>query len=126
MEERLGFDPLLDELPFGIDAAEKARGPAGVAARPHWIHQKQQRVAVAIGVDFTNVEPMTARFALLPQTPARTAEEGRTPGSQSALECLPVHPGDHSHLPGQPVLHNRHDQPLFVELHATFPVIEGV
>src|SRR5207302_1604165 len=95
-------------------AAVKAGAFARVAGRAGGVHERQQRVAVAVKSQLPDALRVAARGALVPLLLARAAEEVQFPRGARARECLLVHVGERENLAGAPVLHHTGHEPVLV------------
>ncbi len=88
----------------------KARALARMARRARRLHQREQRVAIAVDAQRPHGLHVAAGFALVPLFAARAAPQVQLAGLARALQRLLVHIGERQHLAAAPVLHHaRHE-----------------
>ncbi len=95
----------------------KATATAGVARRPHLVHQQQHRVAIAVHLDLTHALGVARRFPLDPAPVARSREIRRLPGGRSVGQSAGIHPGQHQDPTGGGVLGYGGHQTRVIEAH---------
>jgi uncharacterized protein (TIGR03085 family) len=95
-----------------VEAGSRARVTSG----PCLINEHEHRVAVAIQSNLANALDMTGRVALAPVVLAASTPVGDPTGGQRAVQGLVIHPADHQHLSGVPLLGDRGEQPVDVAL----------
>ena len=83
---------------------------AGVAGRADLLHGDQQRVAVAVQRHRPHVLVVAGGRALHPVLPAAARPVGGPAGGQRAMQRLVVHPGEHQHVAGAVLAHDRGDE----------------
>src|SRR4029077_21205377 len=77
----------------------------------------EQRVAIAVRVNFRDLECMTRALAFLPQATLAAAEEHHPTSGEGGLERLAIHIADHQHGGGSRVLDDRgHETVAFREV----------
>src|SRR4051812_15174927 len=101
------------------EGPEEAAALAGVtSAPPFLLHDEEQGVDVAVVEGVTHVLAVTRRLALAPVLLAAPAPVPHAPRLERAPQGGLVHPGEHEHLTGALLLHDRADQAVGVVLHA--------
>ena len=103
-----------------IDGVERVDVEAACACRcgrpaPICSTCTQQRVAVAVERGAAHVLDVAGGVALAPVLLARARPEGDAALGQGAAERLGVHPAEHEHLAGVPLLDDRRQQAVVVE-----------
>jgi hypothetical protein len=98
-----------------LEGAVEARSLAGVAGGSRRLHERQQRVRVAVVAQRAQALHVARRLALVPQLAARAAPEVDLAACERAVERLAVHIGERQHLAGAPILGHARHEPALVE-----------
>lgn len=120
----------LQERVFAEKRTIEAGARSGVAGRTCGIHEREQRVLVAIVAQIDQLLRVARLFALVPELVARTRPE---PGGllfEGSADSLFIHPGHHEHLVSVRILYDAGDETGFVvskicQIHGGFLPEEG-
>src|SRR5438128_1931293 len=101
-----------------VTTAVEAATLAGVAGRTDLVDLHEHRVTVAVERHRLHPLLVTAGLALDPVLLPTAAPVGAAAGRQRAVQRLVVHPPDHQHLTGVPLLGHRANEAGVVALEA--------
>src|SRR5205085_6737681 len=79
------------------------------------IDAHQHRILIAVELHGLDPLRVAAGLALHPELIAAAAPEGRLASRERLVERLAVHPGEHQHLAGGGILHDRRHQAVLIE-----------